>query len=86
MGDAGHHWVGKTLVMACGCPRVEAQRGSPTTDENSINMYTLKYIMGRGEVEGGWATGRGQGYDWSVAPMEPSLKYKIWNHIGNSLG
>ena len=25
---------------------------SPTIDENSIYMYTLKYIMGRGEVEG----------------------------------
>ena len=27
-----------------------------------------------------------QGYDWSDAPMEPSLKYKTWNHIDNSLG
>ena len=26
---------------------------SPTIDENSIYMYTLKYIMERGEVEGG---------------------------------
>ena len=24
--------------------------------------------------------------DWSDAPMEPSLKYKTWNHIDNILG
>ena len=33
--------------------------------------------MERGEVEGGRATG----HDWSAASMEPSLKYKTWNHI-----
>ena len=35
-----------------GCPRVEARRVSPTIDENSIYMHTLKYIMESGEVEG----------------------------------
>ena len=54
MGDAGHHSVGlcpkpRRWSWFGGCPRVEARRVSPTTDENSIYMYTLKYIMERGE-------------------------------------
>ena len=58
MDDAGHHWVGvcpkpRRWSWFGSYPRVEAQRVLPTTDENSIYMYTLKYIMGRGEVEGG---------------------------------
>ena len=53
---------------------------------NNIYMYTLKYIMERGEVEDGWATGHSQGYDRSAVPMEPSLKCKTWNYIDNSLG
>ena len=40
--DTAWSWIG-------GCPRVEAPRVSPTIDENSIYMHTLKYIMERGE-------------------------------------
>ena len=36
-----------------GCPRVEARRVSPTIDENSIYMYTLKYKWREGK-SGGW--------------------------------
>ena len=45
---------------------------SPTIDVNSIYMYTLKYIMGEGKwrVVIDW---RSQGYDWSAAPVEPSV-------------
>ena len=57
-GDTGQAWVGLCPKPRCwswfgGCPRIEAQRVLPIIDENSIYMYTLKYIMERGEVEDG---------------------------------
>ena len=60
---------------------------SPTIDENSIYMYTLKYIMGRGEVEGvGEQLATVKAMTGGAVPVVPSLKYKTWNHIDNSLG
>ena len=54
MGDSGHHWVGlcpkpRRWSWFGGRPSVEARRVSPTMH---MNMYTLKYIMEIGEVEG----------------------------------
>ena len=54
MGDAGHHWVDlcpkPRWSWFGGCPRVEARRVSPTIDQNAyMYMYTLKYIIERGE-------------------------------------
>ena len=87
MGDAGQHWVGlcpkPRWSWFGGCPRVEARRVSPT-----IDMYTLKYIIERGEE---WRVGEQlaavKAMNGVLPPWRPRLStIQTCNHIDNSLG
>ena len=67
--DTAWSWFG-------GCPRVEARRVSPTIDENSIYMHTLKHIMERGEVEVGEQLAAVKAMTGVLHPWNPHLNIK----------
>ena len=94
MGDAGHHWVGlcpkpRRWSWFGGCPRVEARRVSPTIDQNAyMYMYTLKYIIERGEERRvGEQLAAVKAMTGVLPPWSPRLNtMQTCNHIDNSLG
>ena len=56
---------------------------SPTTDENSIYMYTLKYIMKSGEVEGGQLAMTGVLHPWSpyLKIIPATISTRAWDDL-----
>ena len=88
MGDAGHHWVSlcpkPRWSWFGGCPRVEARRVSPTIDQNAY-MYTLKYIIERGEE---WRVGEQLAAVKAMTGVLPpwSPRLQTCSHFDNSLG
>ena len=81
MGDAGHHWVGlcpkpRSWSWFGGCPRLEAQRVSPTTDENSIYMYTVHIEIHNGERESGGLAAVNEQQKKSYKPRSHAIHLK----------